>query len=178
MKKKEDRRVTMTKRLLKEALIEMLKETDIYQISIRELCEQADVNRSTFYKYYGNQFDLMADVENDHLRFFAESIEKYEGNSAKAFEMICSYMEEHAESVRVIVNNNIDAELPKKLLSMNIVYEAAGRKYGEQMSEDQKEYLYNFLTYGAFRIIYIWLNKEKREPAEEFAKTLARLLMP
>ena len=37
MKKKEDRRVLMTKRMLKDALIEILKKKDIYHISIREL---------------------------------------------------------------------------------------------------------------------------------------------
>ena len=59
MERKEDRRVTMTKRMMKDAFIEMLKETDIYHISVRELCQRADVNRTTFYKYYGNQFDLL-----------------------------------------------------------------------------------------------------------------------
>ncbi len=56
MAKKEDRRIRMTKRMLKDALIELLKKKDIYHVSIRELCEAADVNRTTFYKYYGSQF--------------------------------------------------------------------------------------------------------------------------
>ena len=42
MERKEDRRVTMTKRMLKDAFIDMLKETDIYHISVRELCQRAD----------------------------------------------------------------------------------------------------------------------------------------
>ena len=48
MEKKEDRRIAMTKRLLKAALIELLKEQDIYHISIRELCERADVTERHF----------------------------------------------------------------------------------------------------------------------------------
>ena len=35
MAKKEGRRVTMTRRMLKDALTEMLRETDIYHVSIR-----------------------------------------------------------------------------------------------------------------------------------------------
>ena len=76
MEKKEDRRIAMTKRLLKAALIELLKEQDIYHISIRELCERADVNRTTFYKYYGSQFDLLTDMEKDMLDFIAKAIER------------------------------------------------------------------------------------------------------
>ena len=78
MEKKEDRRIAMTKRLLKAALIELLKEQDIYHISIRELCERADVNRTTFYKYYGSQFDLLTDMEKDMLDFIAKAIDRYE----------------------------------------------------------------------------------------------------
>ena len=48
MEKKEDRRVTMTRRMLKEALTELLRETDIYHVSIRELCQRADINRTTW----------------------------------------------------------------------------------------------------------------------------------
>ena len=47
MEKKEDRRVTMTKRMLKDALTEMLRETDLYHVSIRELCQRANINRTT-----------------------------------------------------------------------------------------------------------------------------------
>ena len=55
MEKKEDRRVAMTKRMLKDALTDLLREVDIYHVSIRELCQRADINRTTFYKYYGSQ---------------------------------------------------------------------------------------------------------------------------
>ena len=70
MEKKEDRRIAMTKRLLKAALIELLKEQDIYHISIRELCERADVNRTTFYKYYGSQFDLLTVPDQTRIQQF------------------------------------------------------------------------------------------------------------
>ena len=52
MRQKLDRRVEMTKRLLKKSLIELLKNESIEKISIRNLCQNADVNRSTFYKHY------------------------------------------------------------------------------------------------------------------------------
>ena len=76
MTEKLDRRVAMTKKFLKDALIEMLKTKDIYHISIRELCERADVNRSTFYKYYGSQFDLLADMESDMIEFIQKTVSK------------------------------------------------------------------------------------------------------
>ena len=94
MEKKEDRRIAMTKRLLKAALIELLKEQDIYHISIRELCERADVNRTTFYKYYGSQFDLLTDMEKDMLDFIAKAIERHETEPEKIITAACRYLAE------------------------------------------------------------------------------------
>ncbi|MBO4470699.1 MAG: TetR/AcrR family transcriptional regulator, partial [Clostridia bacterium] len=97
MGKKEDRRVTMTKRMLKEALTEMLREVDIYHVSIRELCQRADINRTTFYKYYGSQFDLLADMENDLVEFLSNTIREYASNPKLIIRTVCEYMESHLE---------------------------------------------------------------------------------
>ena len=61
----ENQRIRLSKTMLKNALIELLKTKNIEKISIYELCGQAQINRTTFYKYYGSQYDLLADIEND-----------------------------------------------------------------------------------------------------------------
>ena len=125
MEKKEDRRIAMTKRLLKAALIELLKEQDIYHISIRELCERADVNRTTFYKYYGSQFDLLTDMEKDMLDFIAKAIERHETEPEKIITAACRYLEENLEFARLIINNNVDPAFAHKLFAMDSLKESA-----------------------------------------------------
>lgn len=46
----EDRRTRLTKRLIAESLIELIKTKPVDQISVSELCRQADINRATFYR--------------------------------------------------------------------------------------------------------------------------------
>ncbi len=131
MEKKEDRRVSMTKRMLKSALTDMLRDRDIYHISIRELCQRADVNRTTFYKYYGSQFELLADMEKDLLDFLSNVITEHAANPVRIIETACEYMENHLEFGRLIINNNVDPLFPQKLFSQAAVREAALAKYGE-----------------------------------------------
>ena len=176
MEKKEDRRVTMTKRLLKDALTEMLRKEDIYHVSIRELCERADVNRTTFYKYYGNQFDLLADMENDLLVFLSDTIREYETNPVKIIETTCAHMEDHLEFGRLIVNNNVDPLFPQKLFSLEILRENVLKNYANTPDAAMQEYLFNYVTYGAYRLFCVWLNKEQRESPEEIAQLLVRLI--
>lgn len=45
---KVDRRIKYTKMVLEESFIRLLEKKDISQISIKEICENADINRATF----------------------------------------------------------------------------------------------------------------------------------
>ncbi len=177
MEKKEDRRTAMSKRMLKDSLTEMLKKKDIYHISIRELCEKADVNRSTFYKYYGSQFDLFADMEKDLLVFLADVIRDHEADTVKAIETACGYLEKNLEFARLILNNNVDPAFPQKVFSMEAVKKAVMMKHRGSGGENELDYLYNYMTYGAYRIVCLWLNKEERESPHEIAGILARTLL-
>ena len=172
MEKKEDRRTAMTRRMLKEALTEMLREMDIYHISIRELCQRADVNRTTFYKYYGSQFDLLGDMEKDILDLLSKAIKEHAANPVMIIKTVCEYLEDHLEFGRLIINNNVDPLFPQKLFSLAAVREAALTKYAGRQDEAVLEYLFNYLAYGAYRVICVWLNKEDREPPEVISRHL------
>ena len=176
MEKKEDRRVAMTKRMLKETLTEMLREMDIYHISIRDLCQRADINRSTFYKYYGNQFDLLADMENDLLVFLSKTIAEFADNPGKIIENSCRYMEQHLEFGRLIVNNNVDPLFPQKLFSLAALRESVIHTSAGRPDPAEQEYLFNYVIYGAYRIIWLWLNKEHRESPQQMAQLLIQFI--
>lgn len=155
--------------MLKEALIEMLKEKNIYHIAIRDLCERADVNRSTFYKHYGSQFDLLDDMENDLLRRIEKSIAEDKSKSGSTVEKILSFLESEIEFVRLLLNSNVDPDFPKKLFSLAIIERSIGDKMGNTPRVEY-EYINRFVLYGAYEMIRYWLNKEKRESAKEFAR--------
>ncbi len=178
MESREDRRVSMTRKMLKDALTDMLRETDIYHVSIRELCRRADVNRSTFYKHYGSQFDLLADMEKDLLDFLARTITEHAANPERIIETACRYLEDHLEFGRLILNNNMDPLFPQKLFSMTALRELAAENSAEMHDEAMMEYSFNFVTYGAFRILYIWLNKDQRESPEQIARLLMQMIRP
>lgn len=175
MEKKENRRVTMTKQMLRDALIELLREKDIYHISIRELCERADVNRTTFYKYYGSQFDLLTDMENDIITFINKTVTKNQANIEMTIQFLCEYLENNLEFARLLINNNIDPSFPEKLFSLDIIKKSFYKNSFGKHDTIEMEYLFNFITYGAFRIICMWLNREERESPEKLAAMIKRI---
>ena len=73
--KKDDRRVRYTKMVLKDSLLKLLSEKDISRITIKEICDGADVNRATFYAHYADQYDLLLPVEGVSESMGAGSID-------------------------------------------------------------------------------------------------------
>lgn len=57
--KKEDARVTRTKRELADALVELLTEYSYDQITVKEICNQALISKLTFYNNFLNKNELM-----------------------------------------------------------------------------------------------------------------------
>ncbi|MBO7205040.1 MAG: TetR/AcrR family transcriptional regulator [Candidatus Methanomethylophilaceae archaeon] len=66
-KRKTDKRTICTKTAIKEVLLEMLKETPFSKISVKELCERIDINRTTFYIHYGNTLDVLIEIIDELL---------------------------------------------------------------------------------------------------------------
>ena len=55
-----------------EALIELLEHKDLEYITVKELCQQAGVNRSTFYLHYDTISDLLNEtMETINQRFLS-----------------------------------------------------------------------------------------------------------
>jgi AcrR family transcriptional regulator len=61
----EDKRITRTKKILKETLIQLLAASPFESISIKELCNAAGISRVTFYTHYSDKFHLVDDIFSD-----------------------------------------------------------------------------------------------------------------
>lgn len=177
MAKKINQRVMLTKTMLKSSLIEILKTKSIYKVSIRELCERSEINRSTFYKYYGSQFDLLTEMESDVLTLVMESLSDQSGQDTRSLSEMCHYLEDNIEFCRLLINNNIDPQFPEKVFSLPQVQQMINHVLGDKYNSTEYEYVSSFLMYGAYQIIRIWINKEKRESPEEIADLILKQII-
>lgn len=62
MEKREDIRVTKSKRDLCNALIELMKTTSFKKITVGDICSAAMINKMTFYKHYADKYELLNDA--------------------------------------------------------------------------------------------------------------------
>jgi len=62
-----DRRVLRTRRALQHAFLRLITEKGYDAVSIQDICEAADVGRSTFYLHFASKDDLKR-AGLEHLR--------------------------------------------------------------------------------------------------------------
>ena len=72
----ESRRTRYTRRAMQDALIELLRNQPLGSITVKALCERADVNRSTFYAHYASIEELLHDIEDETMAWVTTALEQ------------------------------------------------------------------------------------------------------
>ena len=165
-KKRDDQRVRLTKTLLKNSLMELLKEKDIQNITVKELCEKADVNRGTFYSHYYDIFDLLEELENDLL---IEVEELLKDNTVIAdpskgtsfFNGLFKFFEDNKELCTILLGDHGDKKFISKIIQLG--KKKAVVEYMEKFPHiniTQAELFYTYVASGFLGLIEYWLEKK------------------
>lgn len=74
---KSDARVRYTKMVIKQCFFKLIRQKSISKITVKEICELAQINRSTFYKYYADPYDLLEKLEEEAILSVTQMIDEY-----------------------------------------------------------------------------------------------------
>lgn len=110
---KENQRVAISKKLLKEALFKILQKKNISEISIRELCDEAEINRTTFYRHYSTPRDVLLEIAEDFLNVFTKkghALSKDGDTPLRHITALCEYMFENKATVTLFIRNLTDSD--------------------------------------------------------------------
>ena len=166
----ENQRVRLSKQLLKDSLTRLLHEKSIHNISVREICGNAQINRTTFYKYYGSQYELLECIENELLTEIDGRLDSSDNdNFYSRLEKVLTYAMDSIELCRLLFNNNVDSEFPGKLFSLPRVQEMLSQQLTGGYSEDEVKYISCFIVNGGFGIMRQWINAAIPEPPNSIA---------
>ena len=131
----------MTKRLIKEALTDLLEQEDIHCISVRMLCEKADINRSTFYLNYETIDDLLEDFTNDYIKFL------FSGMIKDIYEALTHTDEKELDQMIVKFYRANDFKSMKQVMDQFVALLEKEFKKSESLShgeiKDVMKYVYN-----------------------------------
>lgn len=98
--KKTDLRVLKTRRAIRQSFEDMICEMDYEQISVKELCERAMINRKTFYLHYESLEALLNELQQDVVQSFIRQNTSY--RSMADIRRILRFFFEYAASMPLL----------------------------------------------------------------------------
>lgn len=177
--KKQDLRITKTRRALATAMLSLLEKTPFSKITVNDLCTEAMVSRSTFYVHFQDKYDLLhfcLEMLSDRL--FA----KYED---VPFDIRIRKILETFQENKRILQNMIGTELDIELADMirrnfqkDMERELSMRNITSDIFTKHSDIFAVFYAAGITRTILYWLSKGQPDSIDDLARCFQRLLAP
>ena len=173
--KKVDRRVIKTRRQLKKGLAALMKEKSVNQITVKELVEEVDINRSTFYLHFKDIQDLLREIEENMEAQIKRAIEEHpivSGNENAFYfiEDMFRVLDEEREISKALIGPNGDMGFIHRI---ERIIKENSRGTLEKMFPGKKEdlkYFYAFCLSGCLGLVKVWLNEGEEKSPEEMAQ--------
>jgi len=174
---KTDARVRYTKMRIREAFFQCLREKPVSRITVKELCDIAEINRATFYIHYRDPFDLLEKLEEETLAGLRRMISEREihGEDGLLLTMLQGMRSEKSET-GLLASRNGDPNFGARISAL--FYETYLPRLEKQLpgcTDAQRHAIYRFITGGCANLLTDWVNRGMREKPEEVAKQMKEL---
>jgi len=179
--KKQDRRVRYTNMMIRKSFIALLAQKPISKITVKEICEDADINRATFYSHFTDQYHLLHAIEDEIIQDIIQYLNTEPGCDlettwSETLIKIFEYVYAYAEVCSILLGDTGDDSFQQQIMEVvqrEII--SALTTAAEGVSLEDIEYLYTFVALGAVGIIRKWLREGMQKPATEMAAMVWRI---
>lgn len=169
-----DRRVQRTKKALHNALMELLTEKDLNQITIKELTDKADIHRVTFYSHYQDIYELYEEVKKTILDDISHFVDTDTSHTYEEyFIRTTDYYYDHKWFCQLLFTDNALWEKAMDIWEENYLKIWLFEDHLTTITEDMR-YMTSYNIVGCSGIIRRWWRRGFRDPKEKIVAYLRR----
>lgn len=178
MKQKENQRIMLTKRLLKESLLKLMSVKSIQSITVSELCEASGINRSTFYNHYGCPADVLKEIEKSVIADLEQIwLEHGKGKNwpvNKRAEALCSYFQNNKEISKLLLrDSDTNSEFAALLFQASHVQSVYEQSLSYIKDKNSKRLMIAFLANGTYHMLRTWILEDIPMTPKEMGDLIA-----
>ena len=178
MNVKDNQRTRLSKKLFKNAILELLEEKGgIEKISVRELCDRAELNRSTFYAHYAEPREVLQEAEDEVLTETTDHIKKIgeqmTGGGKEYLSSFLRYIRDNDKVFRVLLVTAADPVFRSRFMQLSILNLFEHMQL--TMDAEKQQYIYSYLLNGSFGILTQWIRSDYAAAVPELVELLFTL---
>ena len=177
VQKKEDRRVRYTKKAIKDSFLELFEKKPLEKISVTEICNNADINRGTFYSHYSDPYDLKKKLEEEFLETIRCKIRECSNNGKEKITITQSLciLKESKDLCRVFTGPNGDFEALIKIVGMQASNHMSNLfDFVEEIAPVNAECLQLMLASCITSITKYWFDNDMQQEPEFIAESIEK----
>lgn len=170
--KREEQRAR-TRRSIRMAFVELLREQKLEQITVTELAARADIDRKTFYIYYNTVNDLIREIEGEIVDGLKVILDDRKDSDWKVFlQGLNKLMQKDIDFYSVLVRNTDLAFIVADCTGIleEMLYETI--LSGREHTSVRDEIIIRYTATGILGVYSDWLKAEKKIPLEELIEVL------
>ncbi len=169
MNKANNARSQQTRKEIQESLCILLEQHSAKHITVSLLCQQAGINRSTFYAHYKSLPEIFADIGNTiDQKLLAAVWESPNTPLDQKFALLLEQIRKQSAFFRVWLSMP-ECEPKLQFLTKQIIEPLTSRL-------PYKEYKADYYEQGILSILRLWLNQGLKETPQEIALILTERL--
>lgn len=181
MEQKIDLRIIKTKKAIYSAFLELLETKPFESIKVSEICNQAMVNRSTFYTHFEDKYVLLDSLIKDTRNALVEKLKENTNITSsreyylELIKILLDHVEEKKHFYTAIMTNNQNS------IAMDMIYGVLEaditERIGEEMESDIPSEFVSYFYLGAIITVGLqWVKNRYRYSKEDIVSYLEKLI--
>lgn len=172
---RESRKTRYTRSALQDALCELMTVKPFAAISVTELCDTADVNRTTFYSHYKDQASLLEEIESEALESVSCLLDGLDGQMTDEILYRGVHMLATDEAhLGILLGRHGDPGFQEELFS-NIFARCGIMPTSEKSTPHDLDFA--FVLGGSVNLLQRWMETGMKTPEKDVAAAIARFAM-
>ena len=184
----EDRRVRKSKAAIKKAFIQLLEDSQIERITIRQISDKADINRGTFYLNYDDKYALLEEMEDEQIADLKKLVDIRKVNLAQktaeefieifsneVIKKVIIHISENIEFYHAILNLDRTSKIEERITDMilsNINYLIGENNTVYGVPDD---YYLRYVSGALMSMVKYWVHDENRVSIEELVQYIVTI---
>lgn len=173
-----DPRTRKTKRAIRNAFAKLLTEKDVDRITIREIAELAEINRKTFYRYYGGIYQVVDEIEDEIVRALETVLKDVDLNEALKepyliFERLTAIINTDIDFYGYLLSMRKNVSLVSKVTAM--MKEKTKQALIEQIDIDEHlaDVILEYASAGMISVYQKWIISGRRDSIESISDIIS-----
>jgi AcrR family transcriptional regulator len=176
-----DRRAQRTRQTLSHALVALIQEKRYDAITVQNICDRANVGRSTFYAHYQDKDDLLASNFSEMMKNLAQPFIERDGRLIFPLTPLFEHTQSHQDLYKALLWGG----------GIGVLMHAGQKQWSEQITRYMEAVLHDgrqptvpisvlaaYMAGSLYTLLFYWLDHKLPYSPERMDEIFQQLVMP